>query len=125
MTLGPYSQFGEIAALKGSRRAASVISNAFTELLVLTRCSVLNCNSAANAECRHDLLNKVDSSTRKKLEEHSESYRNDKELLDDLIEGLKWEKYKSDLVRSILVERKKECYLVQRAGDKEIPSWRP
>lgn len=37
MTLGPYSTFGEVAALKGSRRGASVISNSFTELLVLTR----------------------------------------------------------------------------------------
>ena len=40
MTLGPYSTFGEIAALKGSPRAASVISNAVTELLVLTRCAI-------------------------------------------------------------------------------------
>ena len=79
---------------------------------------------------RHDLLNKVDSSTRKKLEEHSEAYRNDRELLEDLIDGLRWEKYKSDLVRSILVERKKEHYLVQhdrnlQNGDKEMPSWKP
>lgn len=37
MTLGPYSTFGEVAALKGARRGASVISNSYTELLVLTR----------------------------------------------------------------------------------------
>ena len=80
--------------------------------------------------CRHDLLNKIDGSTRKRLEEHGDAYRNDNELLTDLIEGLKWERYKAHLVKSILAERQKEHYLVShtdRYGDERehVPKWKP
>lgn len=79
---------------------------------------------------RHDLLNKVNSSTRRKLEEHSECYRNDRELLEDLTESIKWEKYKSELIQSVLKERQKEHYLVSytdmyQDSNNSIPTWRP
>ncbi|GMH37082.1 hypothetical protein BSKO_04955 [Bryopsis sp. KO-2023] len=115
MTLGPYSAFGEVAALNGARRGASVISNSYTELLMLTR---------------HDLLNKVNVSTRRKLENSSDAYRVDRDLMIDLVDGLKWERYKHDLVHSLLREQQKEFYLLSytdryRGHMKSENGWKP
>lgn len=112
MTLGAYSTFGKVAVTKGNRRAASVISNAFTELMILSKSSKRQ-EIGFDMDDRHDLSNKLDNATKKKLEEQCETYHNDIELLNELIDSLKWEQYKTDLVEGILVEQNKERYLIQ------------
>lgn len=79
---------------------------------------------------RHDLLNKVNATTRRKLGEHNDSYSGDGDLMEDLAEGLQWERYKHDLVQSILRERQKEFYLVSyterfRGHMKGEIDWKP
>ena len=54
MTYGQYESFGESAALQEGVRGASIITNMFTELLVLTK---------------HDMLQNISTAAREKLEE--------------------------------------------------------
>lgn len=80
--------------------------------------------------CRHDLLKKVNAATRRKLESNCDAYRTDQEVMQDLVKGLKWERYKHDLVHSILREQSKEFYLVSytdrfRAHMKGDDNWKP
>lgn len=79
------------------------------ECFVWQRCTLLLC---AFLYFRHDLIKKVSASTRRKLENNCDAYRDDQEVMQDLADGLQWERYKHDLVHSILREQKKEFYLV-------------
>ena len=54
MTYGQYESFGESAALQEGVRGASIITNMYTELLVLTK---------------HDLLQNISATAREALEE--------------------------------------------------------
>lgn len=79
---------------------------------------------------RHDLIKKVSASTRRKLESNCDAYRDDEEVMQDLADGLQWERYKHDLVHSILREQQKEFYLVSytdrfQKSIKKQNSWKP
>lgn len=54
MTYGQYESFGEAAALQDGVRGASIITNMYTELLVLTK---------------HDLLQNISAAAKEHLEE--------------------------------------------------------
>ncbi|KAK9824274.1 hypothetical protein WJX72_009107 [[Myrmecia] bisecta] len=97
VTLGDNESFGELAALHGSTRQASVITTSCTDLLVLTK---------------HDLLSQVNGNARAKLESMADSYTPDAAMLKALEKSLQWERYKFDLVSSILWERGRQDRLV-------------
>lgn len=66
MTYGQYESFGESAVLEEGTRSASVITNMYTELLVLTK---------------HDLLTYISQAARDSLEETLKQHRPEEELL--------------------------------------------
>ena len=66
MTYGQYESFGEAAALQEGIRGASIITNMFTELLVLTK---------------HDLLSSISSGAREMLLETIKNRTSDQDHL--------------------------------------------
>ena len=66
MTYGQYESFGESAALQEGVRGASIITNMFTELLVLTK---------------HDMLQNISAAAREKLEELIKERTSDHDLM--------------------------------------------
>lgn len=66
MTYGQYESFGESAALQEGTRGASIITNMYTELLVLTK---------------HDLLSNISLAARERLEEMINQRTPDEDLL--------------------------------------------
>ncbi len=66
MTYGQYESFGESAALQEGTRGASIITNMYTELLVLTK---------------HDLLSSISLAARERLEEMIKQRTPDEDLL--------------------------------------------
>ena len=66
MTYGEYESFGEAAALQEGVRGASIITNMYTELLVLTK---------------HDLLQNISAAAKEHLEEIVKKRAPDQDLL--------------------------------------------
>ncbi len=66
MTFGQYESFGEAAALEEGLRGASIITNMYTELLVLTK---------------HDLLSNLSLAAKEKLEEMIKQRTPDEDLM--------------------------------------------
>lgn len=66
MTYGQYESFGEAAALQEGVRGASIITNMYTELLVLTK---------------HDLLQNISAAAKEHLEEIVKKRTSDHDLL--------------------------------------------
>ena len=66
MTYGQFESFGESAALQEGVRGASIITNMYTELLVLTK---------------HDLLSNISMAAREKLEESNKQRTPDEDLM--------------------------------------------
>ena len=66
MTYGQYESFGEAAALQEGVRGASIITNMYTELLVLTK---------------HDLLQNISAAAKEHLEEIVKKRTSDQDLL--------------------------------------------
>lgn len=66
MTYGQYESFGESAALQEGVRGASIITNMYTELLVLTK---------------HDLLQNISPAAKEALEEVIKQRTPDHELM--------------------------------------------
>ena len=66
MTYGQYESFGESAVLEEGTRSASVITNMYTELLVLTK---------------HDLTANISQAARESLEERLKQIRPEEDML--------------------------------------------
>ena len=66
MTYGQFESFGEAAALQEGVRGASIITNMYTELLVLTK---------------HDLLQNISAAAKEHLEEIVKKRTSDQDLL--------------------------------------------
>ncbi|KAL0056202.1 hypothetical protein WJX82_008666 [Trebouxia sp. C0006] len=98
MTYGQYESFGESAALQEGTRGASIITNMYTELLVLTK---------------HDLLSSISLAARERLEEMIKQRTPDEDLLRSARHQLRWDKYKHDLVQGILWGNGRQDLLIQ------------
>ncbi|KAL0028365.1 hypothetical protein WJX77_002202 [Trebouxia sp. C0004] len=98
MTYGQYESFGESAALQEGTRGASIITNMYTELLVLTKL---------------DLLSNISLAARERLEEMINQRTPDEDLLRSARQQLRWDKYKHDLVQGILWGKGRQDCLIQ------------
>ncbi|KAL3154498.1 Rap guanine nucleotide exchange factor-like 1 [Trebouxia sp. C0010 RCD-2024] len=102
MTYGQYESFGESAALQEGVRGASIITNMYTELLVLTK---------------HDLVQNISTAAKEALEEVVKKRTPDHDLMRSAQQRLRWDKYKHDLVQGILWGRNRQDRLIDYTTD--------